>query len=249
MLKSDIMNMINDFESETWKYDSTDELDSDMQYIYSIESELKNIDDSYIEQIYNKLIAMIGIIRFKYGFESSIINTMPELERLEKYINEIQLNSNDIINQYNYILNYYTNIINRNHDLGFIKNKYINVEGKEGLFLAVESLKSLISNSEYRQMLDSTKINEVLIDCVKLNNGAVSLEKIEMKYQEIIRQIYEQSGEATQKIIKECFFNTHHRTIRNLVATNAIWCSQTKAYQLRDTFIKKVARGLNIDTL
>ena len=66
---------------------------------------------------------------------------------------------------------------------------------------------------------------------------------------EIIRQIYEQSGEATQKIIKECFFNTHHRTIRNLVATNAIWCSQTKAYQLRDTFIKKVARGLNIDTL
>ena len=76
MLKSDIMNMINDFESETWKYDSTDELDSDMQYIYSIESELKNIDDSYIEQIYNKLIAMIGIIRFKYGFESSIINTM-----------------------------------------------------------------------------------------------------------------------------------------------------------------------------
>ena len=56
MLKSDIMNMINDFESETWKYDSTDELDSDMQYIYSIESELKNIDDSYIEQIYNKLI-------------------------------------------------------------------------------------------------------------------------------------------------------------------------------------------------
>ncbi len=193
MLKSDIMNMINDFESETWKYDSTDELDSDMQYIYSIESELKNIDDSYIEQIYNKLIAMIGIIRFKYGFESSIINTMPELERLEKYINEIQLNSNDIINQYNYILNYYTNIINRNHDLGFIKNKYINVEGKEGLFLAVESLKSLISNSEYRQMLDSTKINEVLIDCVKLNNGAVSLEKIEMKYQEIIRQIWEKS--------------------------------------------------------
>ena len=45
MLKSDIMNMINDFESETWKYDSTDELDSDMQDIYSIESELKNIDD------------------------------------------------------------------------------------------------------------------------------------------------------------------------------------------------------------
>lgn len=136
--------MINDFESETWKYDSTDEFDSDMQYIYSIESDLKNVDDSYIEQIHNELIVMIGIIRFKHGFESSIINTMPELERLKRYIDEIQLNSNDIINQYNYIFNYYTNIINRNHDLGFIKNKYINVEGKEGLFLAVESLKSNI---------------------------------------------------------------------------------------------------------
>ena len=76
--------MINDFESETWKYDSTDEFDSDMQYIYSIESDLKNVDDSYIEQIHNELIVMIGIIRFKHGFESSIINTMPELERLKR---------------------------------------------------------------------------------------------------------------------------------------------------------------------
>ena len=155
MLKSDIMNMINDFESETWKYDSTDELDSDMQYIYSIESELKNIDDSYIEQIYNKLIAMIGIIRFKYGFESSIINTMPELERLEKYINEIQLNSNDIINQYNYILNYYTNIINRNHDLGFIKNKYINVEenlnDENSIFYHYQKLINLRKNNKVIQ--------------------------------------------------------------------------------------------------
>ena len=193
MLKRDIVKMINDFERETWKYDLSDKLDSDMQYIYSIESDLKNIDDSYIEQIHNKLMAMVGIIRFKYGFEFSIINTMPELEMLKKYINEIQLNDDDILNQYNYILNYYTNIINRNHDLGFIKNKYVNVEGKEGLFLAIESLKSLISNSEYRRMLDPTKINEVLIDCVKLNNGVANLEKMEVKYQEIIRQIWEKS--------------------------------------------------------
>ena len=66
---------------------------------------------------------------------------------------------------------------------------------------------------------------------------------------EVIKATYEQAGETTQKIIKERHFSPHHRSIKNLVATNAIWCSQTKAYKLRDTFIKDVAKALNIDTL
>ena len=66
---------------------------------------------------------------------------------------------------------------------------------------------------------------------------------------EVIEEVYDQAGETTQKIIKECYFNPRHRSIKNLVATNAIWCSQTKAYKLRDAFIKDVARALNIDTL
>lgn len=66
---------------------------------------------------------------------------------------------------------------------------------------------------------------------------------------EVIEEVYDQAGETIQKIIKECYFSPHHRSIKNLVATNAIWCSQTKAYKLRDGFIKDVARALNIDTL
>lgn len=66
---------------------------------------------------------------------------------------------------------------------------------------------------------------------------------------EVIAEVYDQAGETTQKIIKECYFNPRHKTIKNLVATNKIWCSQTKAYKLRDAFIKDVAKALNIDTL
>ena len=44
MLKRDILDLINKFESETWKYDENDRLDNDMQYIYSIEKEIQNVE-------------------------------------------------------------------------------------------------------------------------------------------------------------------------------------------------------------
>lgn len=36
MLKKDLLDLINTFDAETWKYAESDELDNDMQYIYSI---------------------------------------------------------------------------------------------------------------------------------------------------------------------------------------------------------------------
>lgn len=204
MTKNDIVNLINDFETEIWKYESTNELVYDMQCLYSIESNLKNIDDSNIEQTYNKVKAIIGIIRFKFDSVSSIINSIPELEVLKKYINEIRLDSEDIINQYNYIVNYYFSIINRIHNLDFITNKYADVQGKEGLFLAVESLKSLINNNEYRKIIDVSMINDILIDCIKLNDGKVGLEKIESKYQEIISKYF-----IYTKILRSVFLNSN----------------------------------------
>lgn len=44
MLKKDILDLINTFEVETWKYVDNDKLDSDMQYIYSIEKEIQDVD-------------------------------------------------------------------------------------------------------------------------------------------------------------------------------------------------------------
>lgn len=179
MLKKDILDLINNFEMETWKYDNNDKLDNDMQYIYSIEKEIKN-DDFNLKLIYDKLIALMGIIRFKYGFESIIINSNPELEFLKKIIDDISLNSNDIINQYNYVLMMYNNFTSKIKNMDFIENKYTDIQGEEGLYLAIESLKSLITNDEYRKLLDASQINNILVDCVKLNKGIVNIKTIEI---------------------------------------------------------------------
>lgn len=199
MLKDEMLKLINTFDLETSHYIENNNLDEDMQYIYSIEKEIKNSDESNLKSIYDKLKSIMGIIKFKYGYESIIINANPEFDSLKKTIDNISLNSNDIINQYNYILNMYNNIISKIKNMNFVENEYINkntgiaTQGEEGLYLAVESLKSLISNDEYRQLLDGNQINEILIDCVRLNNGVASIVTLESKYKEIIKQIWQHS--------------------------------------------------------
>ena len=59
MLKKDILDLINTFEVETWKYVDNDKLDSDMQYIYSIEKEIQNVDEKNLKSIYDKLLSMM----------------------------------------------------------------------------------------------------------------------------------------------------------------------------------------------
>lgn len=193
MLKKDILDLMEKFESETWKYSDNDNLDNDMQYFYFIEKEIKNADESNLKPIYDKLTSIMGIIRFKYGFESIIINSNSELEDLKKIIDGISLNSGNTINQYNYISTVYSNYTSKNKNMNFIENRYENAQGKEGLYLAVESLKSLITNNEYRQLLNSDQINEIYTDCVKLNTGVVNIRTIESKYKDLIKQIWEKS--------------------------------------------------------
>ena len=193
MLKKDILDLMEKFEAETWKYSDNDNLDNDMQYFYFIEKEIKNADESNLKPIYDKLTSIMGIIRFKYGFESIIINSNSELEDLKKIIDGISLNSGNTINQYNYISTVYSNYTNKNKNMNFIENRYENAQGKEGLYLAVESLKSLITNDEYRQLLNSDQINEIYTDCVKLNTGVVNIRTIESKYKDLIKQIWEKS--------------------------------------------------------
>ena len=147
MLKKDILDIINSFEVETWKYvNSNNNLDHDMEYIYSIEKEIINEEEINLKSIYDKLIALIGIIKFKYGFESLVVNNNPELENLKQKLEDISLNSSDIINQYNNVITFYKNYISRIKNVDFIENKYIEVQGKEKFYLAIESLKSLINN-------------------------------------------------------------------------------------------------------
>lgn len=83
MLKKDILDLIESFELEISKYNDNENLDNDMQYIYFIEKEVKNANDSELQLIYKKLISTIGIIRFKYGFESEIIKINPNFKELQ----------------------------------------------------------------------------------------------------------------------------------------------------------------------
>ena len=80
----------------------------------------------------------------------------------------------------------YNNFTNNNRDMDFIENKHLNVQGEEGLYLAIESLKSLITNSQYRQLLNNNQVNEILTDCIKLNDGILDIRRAELKYKEII---------------------------------------------------------------
>ena len=193
MTKDSLLELIDKFESETYQFKEQDDIyDGGLKYLYAIGREIQKSDGSNLEPLYNKIISIMGIIRFKYGFESEIISSCPDLQDLKIIIDSFQLDSADVVNQYNYILTMYNNYTNNMKNVDFIDNNYTNIQGKEGLYLAIESLKSLISNPQYRQFIDLSSINDVLIDLIKLNRD-YNVSKIENKYQEIIKTIWEHS--------------------------------------------------------
>lgn len=193
MLKKDLLDLIFNFEKETWKYNSNENLDKDMDYIYSIENAIKNASDTNLKLLYDRLVALIGIIRLKYGFESIVINSIPELENLKNEIDGIDLSDNEIITKFNRIINLYNSVLSKIVDVDFIKNNYEGIQGKEGLYLAVESLKSLITNTEYRALIGDNQINSIIVDCISLNMGIANIKILESKYKEIINSIWARS--------------------------------------------------------
>lgn len=96
MTKENVLNLISEFYKETWKYNASNELDSAMEYIYSIENELKTKEDLDLQLIYDRLKALMGVIRFRYGFESIIINSNPLLSDVKKIVGEMSLDDSDI---------------------------------------------------------------------------------------------------------------------------------------------------------
>ena len=188
MIKQDLFDLIEKFYKETWKYTKSDNLDNAMEYVYEIEEELhknKNID---LNEVYNKLVIVIEIIRLKYGFKRTIVDSNIEIkEKVEK----IDLADENLYSEYKIIKEMYDNYVNSLNDLLFLQIK--NFSFNDGTYLALESLKSLITNEKYRKHLIPDQINEILIDCIKLINGISLLENIEKKYKEIIQEIWEES--------------------------------------------------------
>lgn len=142
-------------------------------------------------QVYDKLLATFGVMKFKYGGESIIIDSIPELSNIKIKANAISLDSENIIEEYNNIKTMYDNYIKNITNVDFIQVQ--NTYGNEGLYLAIESLKSLITNNNYRQLLTNEQVGKVLVDCIKLIKKISELEIIETEYNDIISQIYKQT--------------------------------------------------------
>lgn len=190
MLKDDMLEVIEKFERETWKYDESHELDNDMSIIDKISQQIEQANDEELGMLFSKLKSIIGIMRYKYGFESKIINTNKELQEI---VESISLEDNEIVEKYNNLSEIYEDYLSKINNLDFIDNKHKNIQGKEGMFLAIESLKSLITNKEYKDLLSINQINSIITDCIKLNEEKVSIETLENKYKEIINMIWEKS--------------------------------------------------------
>ena len=188
MLKQDLLTLIDSFIKETWKYDFSDELDRDMGHIYRLEHELKKSDDIDLVQIYNKLLSVIGMIKFKYGYESKIIDSNSDLK--EK-VSRTSLDNENLADEYTAIKEKYLDYVKNIANIDFISIQ--RNSDNEGLYLALESLKSLITNDKYKSHLNDSQIGEVLIDCVKLINGVSSLNRIESKYKELVQGIWKES--------------------------------------------------------
>lgn len=96
--------------------------------------------------------------------------------------------------------------------LSNIKNlDHLNIEKSienEGVYLALESLKSLITNERYRHLIQGMSINDILIDYVKLLNNKTTLNACEKKYAELIKQIWQKSlSNSIEEEFKVLFSN------------------------------------------
>ena len=188
MLREDLLTLIEGFIKETWQYGEIDELDTDMMHIYRIEDELRKNESINDKQLYDKLLPTIGLIRLKYGFQSFIVTGNKELKA---EIDRISLDDENFIEKYESVERKYKDYVENITDVDFLQlqRNY----NDEGLYLAIESLKSLITHEEYREMLQEGQIEEILIDCVKMINGKGSFERIEKKYKGLVQEIWKKS--------------------------------------------------------
>lgn len=192
-IKSNMKSVIDKFYGQTFHYPDNDNLWNDMKYLYSMEEEIDTLDESNIDNFYEKLRARIDIIQLKYGFDKIVIDNNPELGNLKNFLDGISLDSDTIIDDSKKAYNEYNRSLSTIKNLDFIKNRYENIQGKEGLYLTVESLKSLISNEKYRKNIEPNQINDIIVDCIKINEGITPIEKITSKYKDLMNKIWGQS--------------------------------------------------------
>lgn len=195
MTKQDLLNVIEEFEKETWKYIETEQLQNDMMIIYKLENDIKKNDNLDINKTHEVLNNIFGVIRYKHGYEREIIRKVPQLSKLNEYIEKVELNRSveELKNSYKTIDSLYHEFLTNIISLDFLENTYKDIEGKEGFYITLESLKSLVTNVDYRQLLTNKQIQDILNDYIKLSKEKTSIKHLEIKYDQIIKQIWSNS--------------------------------------------------------
>lgn len=214
MSKENLLTLIEEFEKETWGYSESNSLYMDMEYIYKIENILQKEKNINLKELYNKLIIIINIIRMKHGFESVVINNNPDLIKLKERLNNVSL---DNINEEEYenIKKFYETYIEGITNLDFLEVP--NISHESGKFLAIESMKDLITNLSYRELINKSQITEMLRDYIKLINGKTSDSLLANKYSNILKKIWSTSLKINRDSFKILFSNISGGSIKNQV--------------------------------
>lgn len=194
-IKTDMSKLIDAFCRETWSYPESNEnssFEDDMAYFYAFESKINDANDEELSEIHREMSNVMGLIRLKYGYESKIISACDDMEQIKEDLGKISIDSPTWQTEYQAVREKYNMLINGLTNLDFL---HVHQAHNEGIYLALESLKSLVSNSQYRLHLDKVPITEVLVDCVKLVSRSTTdlLKKLEKKYKPIIQAIWKES--------------------------------------------------------
>lgn len=189
MHRRSLLNLINRFAMNASQYNEAEGLSDDIDYLYYYyDNEIKKEQSTDLKQYYDKLVSMIGTIKLKYGYESTIIKDDPDLKDLKIKLNKIKLSDKDLIQEYNNLLEEYLKIIDQTTNVDFIKNNYENDKDKKEEYQTIESLKKLVISKIHKDKLNENIKNDILIDCLKLNENSNILIYLKRKYKDLINE-------------------------------------------------------------
>lgn len=199
MTKKELYEKLIDIDQMTWHYPDKEREMWDYSY-EKLANMLKNASEDKLESVGETYDAVKKILPYKYGYEHKLLTVIPDLKQLVDKIDSFELDKDEhTINAFidlisNTINTYFSSV----SQLDFLQNPYTDVDGKEGLCLSLESLKSIAENPEYLKFFPDKSKFDVLVDYVEIIDtfeGKIGDSKshIEEKYTEGLKNIWRQS--------------------------------------------------------
>ena len=187
---------------------------SEFQLIDELTKEVYSNQNVNYNETSAKLDAIERILLMKYGPDNTIIRSIPELSDFVKELDSIETNgSEESIKYYSDLYERYIEKLSTVKNFDFLKNEYKGDTSKEGVSITLDSLKSLLTEPEYRKYLSNDMVREVLLDHLRISEDAKSYgsdfimedAKFNKKYNEIVSNIWKDT--ITTSINEDGTFN------------------------------------------